>query len=755
MTLQLADHLLLGVSTMVTIGIGAGCLLAFVGAMLAIFSQFYRKVGPEEAIVRSGQGGLKAATGTGIFVIPVLHRYDQMDLSVQRIEIARSGEAGLICKDNIRADIEVAFFVRVNNTRDDILQVAQSLGCKRASDVSELIQLFDAKFSEALKTVGKKFDFVELFVERDRFKLEILKVTGTDLNGYVLDDCAIDYLEQTPIDKMDPRNILDAEGIKKITELTAREHVISNDITREKEKTIRKQDVEAREAILELDKQQADAEERQKREIAEITARERAQAEKVGQEERLKSEAARITTQEEIRVAEENRDRQIIVALRNKERTDAVEVERVERDRLLELTERERLVGVAEVEKEKAIEVERRNIQEVIRERVVVERAVVEEQERIKDTEAFAGADRKKKVTVTAAEEAAQQALVREVKAAEASKSAASLLAEQAVIEADAHRDSSERRMQATKMLAEARTADEAALGLADAQVTIAKAEAVEKHGTAEANVTQKKMVATAKGQEAKAVATEKEGAAEASVIQMKMVAEAKGQEAKAVGIEKEGTAEATVLHLRYSSEAKGIEEKAEAMKLFDSVGKEHEEFKLRLNKDQEIEIAAIQAQVPIAESQSRIVGEAMKSARIDIVGGESDFFDRVIQSVKGGKVVDRFVDNSQHLTDVKNTFFNGNPEYFRDRLRSLVAELNLGTDDIKDLSIAALIGKMIGLADSDGIRNELGRLLGFAAQAGLIDEPVNTLKLDSAGVTSDEKEKKGKNKEDVEASDD
>ncbi len=710
MTVQLADHLLLGVSMWMTIGIGALCLVAFVLAMLMLFSQFYRKVGPEEALVRSGQGGLRAATGSGIFVIPVLHRVDQMDLSVKRIEIARRGEAGLICQDNIRADIEVAFFVRVNNTRDDILQVAQSLGCKRASEQQALVELFDAKFSEALKTVGKQFDFVELFVERDKFKTEILKVTGTDLNGYVLDDCAIDYLEQTPVDKLDPRNILDAEGIKKITDLTAREHVISNDITREKEKTIRKQDVEAREAILELDKQQAEAEERQKREIAEIAAREQAQAEKVREEERLKAEAARIHTQEEIRIAEENRDRQIIVAQRNKERTDAVEVERVERDRMLELTERERLVGVADVEKEKAIEIERRNIQEAIRERVIVERAVVEEQERIKDTEAFAGAERQKKVTVTAAEEAAQQALVKEVKAAEASKSAAELLAEKAIIEAEANRAASEKEMQATKMLAEAKTADEAATGLADAQVTIAKAEAVEKHGTAEANV-----------------------------IQKKMVAEAKGQEAKAVGIEKEGTAEATVLHLRYSSEAKGIEEKAEAMKLFDSVGKEHEEFKLRLEKDKEIEIAAIQAQIPIAEAQSTIVGEAMKSARIDIVGGESEFFDRVIQSVKGGKVIDRFVDSSQTVSDVKNTFFNGNPEYFRDRLQTLVSELNLSTDDIKDLSIAALIGKMIGVANSDQVRNELGRLLHMAAQAGLVDEQVATLKLDSPGIGGDD----------------
>ena len=92
----------------------------------------------------------------------------------------------------------MAFFVRVNKTVQDVMQVAQLLGCDRASRESALVELFDAKFSEALKTVGKQFDFVDLYNSRERFKEEILNIIGTDLNGYVLDDAAIDYLEQTP-----------------------------------------------------------------------------------------------------------------------------------------------------------------------------------------------------------------------------------------------------------------------------------------------------------------------------------------------------------------------------------------------------------------------------------------------------------------------------------------------------------------------------------------------------------------------------
>jgi uncharacterized membrane protein YqiK len=682
------------VTNLTVIGAIIGFTLFLVIVLAFMFSRLYRKVGPEEALVRTGVGGLRVRVGRGMWVIPLLHRYEVMDLSVKRLEIKRHGEQGLICMDNIRADIEVAFYVRVSPDESNIKIVASSIGCERASQREALIELFDAQFSEALKTIGKRFDFVDLYTDRDRFKQAINVLIGSDaedLQGYRLVSSAIDFLEQTPIDKLDPKNILDAEGIKKITKETAREHIFANDIEREKDKVITKQNVEAREVILALERQQVEAEQKQQREITEVTAREEAQGKVVEQEQTLRSESARIATEEEVQVAEENKLRQIIVAAKNKERTDKVETERVEKDRGLEATERERVVSLADIDKDKAIEVEKRNIQEVIRERVIVERSVVEEQENIKNTEEFMTADRAKKVAVTLAEKDAQEALVKMVTAADAEKQSATYEADKVVIEAEAERAAAEKETAAVKMLAEAKQADQAASGLADAQV-----------------------------QEAKAGALEKEGTAEANVLEKKAVAEARGMEAKAVGVEKHGTAEAEVMKLKFLSEANGIEEKAHAMKLFNDAGKEHEEFKLQLNKDKEIEVAAIDAQRQVAEAHSHIVSAGLKEARIDIVGGESEFFEKIVSAVQGGKVIDRFVYNSQVATDVKETFFTGDPEYFSQKLMKLIEDYNLSTDDVKDLSIAALITRMLGMGGTNEIRSELYRLLGVAHSTGL-----------------------------------
>ena len=120
---------------------------------------WYKKIPQGKALVRTGVGGTKVSFDSGLLVVPVIHMVELMDLSVKTIEIARLKQDGLICKDNMRADIKVVFFVRVNKDEAAIQKVAQTIGCERASNPETLRNLFEAKFSEGLKTVGKRFDF--------------------------------------------------------------------------------------------------------------------------------------------------------------------------------------------------------------------------------------------------------------------------------------------------------------------------------------------------------------------------------------------------------------------------------------------------------------------------------------------------------------------------------------------------------------------------------------------------------------------
>lgn len=655
-----------GLGTLIAIIIGA--LFVLVLLFFAILASFYKKIPQGKAIVRTGVGGTKIAFNKGIYVVPVFHKMEIMDISVKKLQIDRMQNEGLICKDNIRADIKVAFFIRVNKSIDDVINVAQTLGCERASDVETLRNIFEAKFSEALKTVGKKFEFIELYEARREFRDEIIDIIGTDLNGYILDDCAIDYLEQTNLSFLDPQNILDSEGIKKITELTAIQNINANLIRRDEQKVIKKQDVEAREAILELERQLSEKEEKQRREVDNIRAREEAEIQKVREEERLKSESVRIATEESLAVLEENKLRQVIIAAKNKERTDAVESERVEKDRALEQTERERIVSLAQITKEKAIEEERKTIQDVIRERVQLEKGVVEEQQNVKDIETLREIERQKKAGITLASKEAEEQLIKTIKAAEAQKQAQEQVSQQMLIEAEAQKQASLKQAEARKILAEAQAREDATLGLAEAEVIKAKAEAVEQQSIVQAANIQRIATAEAVGIEAKAEAKRKEGLAEAEVSKQKALAD-----------------------------ADGIREKAEAMKQMDGIGKEHEEFKLRLQKEKEIELSQINIQKDIALSQAEVLSSALQNANIDIVGGETMFFENIVNQVTRAKGFDTLVGKSKNVQDIKNALIgdgSNNGELF-DNIRYYAKQFNITSEDLKNLSIASLVMKM------------------------------------------------------------
>ncbi|QLC74080.1 flotillin family protein [Pseudomonas sp. LPB0260] len=654
---------------------GVGLFFLLIFGFFVLFKAFYIKVPQGTALIVNDMSSTPKVHFTGALVYPVIYLKEFMKISLITLEVDRRAKDGLICKDNMRADITVAFYLRVNETQEDVLKVAKAIGVDRASDRAAVNELFNAKFSEALKTVGKQFDFVQLFENRQDFRDRIVEVIGNDLNGYVLEDVAIDYLEQTSKASLDPSNILDAEGIRKITELTAAQNVITNDLERNEELAIKKKNVETREATLALERQQADAEARQKREIETIRAREEAETLKVKEEERLKAEQARIQTQQELDIRAENHQREVEVAQQNRQRAVVIEVEKVTRAKELEVVAREREVELQRIEKEKALEEERKNIAGVIRERVAVEKTVAQEEERIKEVREVSEADRAKQVIVLQAQAEAEQELVRQVKQAEADETRSKHKAVEINTLAQAELEAAAKQAEAKKKLAEGIEAERAAPGLADARVREVTAAAKEKEGLAEARVQAERLIAEAKGEqekglaearvtEAQAAAKEKDGLAEARVLEEKLGAQARGEEqlgvAKAKATKDLGMAEADVLLERLNAEAEGLGKKFGALDALSDSARAHEEFRMQLEKSFEEAMAAIAANKDIAKDQAEVLATALGKAKIEIVGGEGDFFNSFAKSLSVGKAIEGVVGKSPVVQDVLARLLNG-----------------------------------------------------------------------------------------------
>lgn len=637
------------------LAVAGGTVFIFV-ALAFVYKLLYVKVAQGTALIVNDTSSTPKVYFTGALVYPIIHKKELMNISLITLDVDRRGRDGLICKDNMRADITVAFYLRVNETPEDVLRVAKSIGADRASDIEAVDQLFSAKFSEALKTVGKQIDFVQLFENRMEFREKIIQVIGDDLNGYVLEDVAIDYIEQTPKSALDPSNILDAEGIRKITELTATQNIRTNMFERDEELAIKKKNVETIEAMLELERQQADAEARQQREIATIRAREEAETKKIQEEERRKYEQTSIQVSQDLAVQTENQQREIEVAAQNRLRAVAIEEEKVTRARDLEIVARKREVELQTIEAEKAIEVQKKEIANVIRERVVVDKTVAIEEERIKEVREVSEADRKKQVQVLAAEATADEEKVKQVKAAEAEELSAKHKAVEITTIAQAKLDASSKEAEAMKKLAEGLQAERAAPGLADAKVQEAKADALEKEGVAQASVIRAKGTAEADAGKAAAEVIAATGSSEAGVIAVKGSSEA--------GAKKEiGLAEAEVTREKFKAEAAGLVEKFEAMNAMSEKARDHEEFRMSLEIAFKEAIASIEAGKDIAKENAEVLAIALQKAHIDIVGGEAHFFDNFAKSLSIGKAIDGLAGKSGVLAAVLDRIVKGKPD--------------------------------------------------------------------------------------------
>lgn len=687
----------------VTIGSFIVIGLLFLVGFGFLLARFYRQVAQGQVLIVNTMKTEPKVSFTGAVVIPIINRAEVMDISLKTIEIHRHGKQGLICADNIRADIKVSFFVRVNKTVEDVLKVAGSVGCVRASDLATLQELFEAKFSEGLKTVGKRLNFEDLYKEREVFKDQIVSVVGKDLNGYMLEDVAIDFLEQTPIEMLDRENILDAQGIRKITELTTIQNVLTNDFRQDERKKMTKQNVEADEAVFALERQRAEAAAKQKREIETIQAREQAETQRVQQEEHLKAELARVRAEEELQINEQNKTRQVQVAEKNRERVVGIETERVAKDRALEAISREREVELQRISKEKALEAERKAIADIISTRIAVDKKVATEEEAIKQLRLVAEAQRKKDAAIIDAEALAQGLSIERVKAAQASEEVAKHEASMRLIAAEASLESADKEARAKIRLSEGLQAESAAEGLAQARVLEATALAQEKQGLANVRV-----------KEADAIATDKQGQAAANVLRQRLLAESEGEqqkglaharvlEAEADALQKKGIAEGEAIRARVTAEslgiqekllaeAKGLSEKAKSMAQLQGATKEHEEFRLRLDKDKQVELETLHVRKDIAASQAQTLSAALGNAKINIVGGDGAFFDQFVRAVSLSHSVEATATSTDTMKTLLKPYLTGEREFPQD-IKDILSRPGL-TQDAQNLAAAAALAK-------------------------------------------------------------
>jgi uncharacterized membrane protein YqiK len=202
-------------------------LLVLAGAVVVclacgVLVRNYRRVGPGEALLIGGAGAPTRVCFGGALVLPVVHQAEVLDLSARKVVVERRGRQGLSCRDGIRVDVRATFLVKVERRERDVLRVAREVGCARANRPEEVQGLFEEQFASVLADAASTFNFDELVADRSLFIDHVRVDVGHELLGFTLERVSLGRLEQTPLDQLDPTNVLDARGILKLTERATR-----------------------------------------------------------------------------------------------------------------------------------------------------------------------------------------------------------------------------------------------------------------------------------------------------------------------------------------------------------------------------------------------------------------------------------------------------------------------------------------------------------------------------------------------------
>jgi hypothetical protein len=98
-------------------------------------------------------------------------------------------------------------------------------------------------------------------------------------------------------------------------------------------------------------------------------------------------------------------------------------------------------------------------------------------------------------------------------------------------------------------------------------------------------------------------------------------------------------------------------------MAQLDEATRAHEEFRLRNDNERILGVESIKARLEVEQSKAQILGEALRNAKIDIVGGDGQFLDRVVNSIGLGKSIDSLVAESETAKAVLDRFGVKTPE--------------------------------------------------------------------------------------------
>lgn len=627
-------------------GIVIGLVASLALIVLFLISRYRVASAVSEVLIIKRMNGTMSVAKTGGFVWPIVNTCQLFSINRRAIDVYSGSDKnsirdenvikignGIHCKDNIRADLQISFYLKVSK----IDSIAESFSYHQLTNQKAFSDFFVSKLSEALKTATRKYDFVDLMDHREQFRESVIEVLNEDLYGFILDDVTIRSIEQTPITELDDHNILDIQGKEKVTNITANKMANITQIEEDALTATTERQVKGQQSRLQLNKNLEEERARTQRQVDVIKFEEKSATIESQEKERLRQEEARIKTDQGISITQENSDRDIQIARVQNEKVVGVEQQKVKKDIRLAEIDTETQAKQKELANDVLIEEGNKNVAQVRAQRVGIEKDIVTQEQETLDIQANKAAERDKSVLLTKATAEAEAQSKKVIVGATTEKEKASLNAETVNINAEADLSRSKKQAEATIVISEARKSELAVEGLAQAEVKMKNAEADKLAGETAAENTRKL-----------------------------------------------GMAEVEVTEKRY-----------EVMNQLPETVREHEINLKNIDVNKEISIRSIEKDEVVDKARAESLSKMYSGADIKIIG-DSKTLDSMQSALRTGVALDTTIDNSKLLSKTAEPYISGERN-LADDLANIAKELKVNESSVLSLSLMQIMSSPTG----------------------------------------------------------
>jgi len=117
----------------------AGSLVLGLLMIMIVIARMYRKVGPNEALIRYGMGGTQVYCGRGALIFPMVQTCRDLSLELMSFDVAP--QQNLYTKQGVAVTVEAVAQIKVKSDKESILTAAEQFLSKEPNQREGLIRL--------------------------------------------------------------------------------------------------------------------------------------------------------------------------------------------------------------------------------------------------------------------------------------------------------------------------------------------------------------------------------------------------------------------------------------------------------------------------------------------------------------------------------------------------------------------------------------------------------------------------------------